>query len=157
MIVDGILQRARAARLVAFAGRGPDMLTLGETIDSLVARTWEARDARATPASQARDAAPTPKTSGLRRAAQRAVADRLLALAADTAAAPEVRAVAEYEIGRLRPVAVRHAAAGDVMSRAHWSAIAGDFARWLDRRELPAPTPALAAPPGDPFGMDPAC
>jgi hypothetical protein len=159
MIVDGILQRGRAARLVAFAGRGPDMLTLGETIDSLVARTWEARDARATLSSQARgagDAVPTPKASGLRRTAQRAVADRLLALAADSAAAPEVRAVAEYEIGRLRPVATRHAAGGDVMSRAHWSAIAGDFTRWLDRRELPAPTTALAAPPGDPFGMDPA-
>ena len=36
-----------------------------------------------------------------------------------------------------------------------WAAIAGDFQRWIDRRELPAPTPALVAPPGDPFGMEP--
>jgi hypothetical protein len=141
MIVDGILQQERAARLVAFASRGADMLTLGETIDSLVARTWSASDPSA-----------TPKTAALRRVAQRAVADRLLALAADQDAAPEVRAVAEYEIGRLRPVAQRRAASGDTMSRAHWSSISGDFARWLDRRELPKPTPALAAPPGDPFG-----
>jgi hypothetical protein len=138
MIVDGILQRERAARLVAFASRGPNMLTLGETVDSLVARSWEPRDA-------------TPKAAALRRVTQRAVADRLITLAADTDAAPEVRAVAEYEIARLRPVAQRNASSGDTMTRAHWHSIAGDFARWIDRRELPKPTPALAPPPGDPF------
>jgi hypothetical protein len=142
MIVDGILQPARAARVVAFATRGPNMPTLGEVIDSLVARTWNQRDA-------------TPKAAALRRVAQRAVADRLLGLAADTSAAPEVRAVAEYEIGRLRPDAARRAQSGNTMTRAHWTAIAGDFQRWMERRELPAPTPALVAPPGDPFGMEP--
>jgi hypothetical protein len=141
MIVDGILQRERAARLIAFASRGPNMLTLGETIDSLVARTWGAGDAGT-----------SPKTAALLRVTQRAVADRLLALAADVDAAPEVRAVAEYEIVRLRPVAQRQALGGDTMNRAHWSSIAGDFARWIDRRELPKPTPTLQAPPGDPFG-----
>lgn len=144
MIVDGILQPQRAARLVAFASRGPNMLTLGETIDSLVSRTWVSRDAGA-----------SPKSSALRRVAQRTVTDALLTLAADTSAAPEVRAVAEFEIGRLRTDATRRAATGETMNRAHWSSIAGDLARWLDRRELPAPTPALVAPPGDPFGMDP--
>jgi hypothetical protein len=139
MIVDGILQRERAARLVVFASRTTNPLTLGETIDSLVARTWNATDV-------------TAKSAALRRASQRAVADRLLALASDSDASPDVRAVAEYEVARLRPVAARRSTSGDVMSRAHWSAIAGDFARWLDRRELPKPTPALIAPPGDPFG-----
>lgn len=141
MIVDGILQRERAARLVAFASRGPNMLTLGETIDSLVARTWNAGDAGA-----------AAKIVALRRVTQRAVADRLLALAADGDASPEVRAMAEYQIGRLRPVAQQRSGTGDAMQRAHWSSVAGDFARWLDRRELPKPTPALPAPPGDPFG-----
>jgi hypothetical protein len=83
---------------------------------------------------------------------QRAVADRLLALAADSDASSEVRAVAEYEITRLRPAAQRLSSSGDTMSRAHWLSIASDFTRWLDRRELPRPTPALLAPPGDPFG-----
>jgi hypothetical protein len=32
------------------------------------------------------------------------------------------------------------------------TSIAGDFTRWVERRELPKPTPALVAPPGDPFG-----
>ncbi|MDB4915680.1 MAG: hypothetical protein JWM95_3324 [Gemmatimonadetes bacterium] len=140
MIVDGILQRERAARLVVFASRGANMLTLGETIDSLVARTWDA------PADK------SAKLAAIRRVTQRALADRLLVLAADAEALPEVRAVAEYEIGRLRAVAARRASAGDVMNKAHWSLIAGDFARWIDRRELPKPSPAPASPPGDPFG-----
>lgn len=144
MIVDGMLQRERAARLVAFASRAQNMLTLGETIDSLVAATWEPHGARG-------DA----KHDALRRVTQRAVADRLLLLAADVDAAPEVRAVVEYEIGRLRGVAQKRAGSGDPMTRAHWSSISGDFARWIDRRELPKPSPALAAPPGDPFGTEP--
>jgi hypothetical protein len=141
MIVDGIVQRERAARLVAFASRAPGMLTLGETIDSLVARL-----------PRARDAASSPKHVALGRVTQRAVADRLIMLAADVDAAPEVRAMAEYQIGRLRPLAQRRSATGDTMSRAHWTSIASDFGRWLERRELPQPSPALVAPPGDPFG-----
>ena len=141
MIVDAILQRERAARLVNFAARGAGTLTLGETIDSLVARTWQARDG----SGPARHVA-------LRRVTQRAVADRLLTLAADVDAAPDVRAMAEYQVARLRPVASRMGTTGDTMQRAHWASIAGDFGRWIERRELPKPTPALMAPPGDPFG-----
>lgn len=140
MVVDMILQPERAARLVAFATRGPRMLTLPETIDSLIADTWNAP----VPASG--------KLAALQRVTQRAVADRLLLLAADTTAAPEVRAIVELEIRDLQPQAARRATSGSVEARAHWYAIAGDFQRWIDRRELPAPTKALEAPPGDPFG-----
>ena len=110
-------------------------------MDSLVARTWDASDAKA-----------PPKLVALRRVTQRAVADRLLLLAADADALPEVRAMAEYEIGKLRSVARTRSTVGDTMTRAHWSSIAGDFTRWIERRELPKPSPALVAPPGDPFG-----
>jgi Met-zincin/Domain of unknown function (DUF5117) len=140
MIVDMILQPERAARLVAFATRGPNMLTLGETIDSLVTDTWNA---------------PVPssgKLAALQRVTQRSVADRLLLLAADTTAAPEVRAIAELEIKDLQPRAAQRAASGSLPARAHWNAMAGDFQRWIERRKLPAPTRALIAPPGDPFG-----
>ena len=143
MIVDVVLQRERAARLVQFASRQGNALTLPETMDSLVAATWRR------PAS--RDA----KMAALQRVTQRAVADRLLALAADSGATPEVRAVVDLSIGRLRDEARRRSGAGTEMARAHWSAIAGDFTRWMDRRELPAPTAALRPPPGDPFGEDP--
>ena len=108
-----------------------------------MARTWRAE----VPGSA--------KLSALRRVAARAVADRLLALASDQQAAPEVRAVAEFKIAALRALAVGRGRAGSDASRAEWYAIAGDFARWIERREVPQPTPALEAPPGDPFGVGP--
>jgi hypothetical protein len=33
--------------------------------------------------------------------------------------------------------------------------VAADVERWQTRREAPRPSPALVAPPGDPFGEDP--
>ncbi|MGI8548687.1 MAG: zinc-dependent metalloprotease [Gemmatimonadaceae bacterium] len=157
MIVDAVLQRDRAGRLVQFSTRGRNALTLGETVDSLVAETWSGGDAR-----------DTPKLAALRRVARRAVTDRLLMLAADTEAAPEARAIVDLKLASLQPIAARnatvhgpehgyvHASAGSLdAERAAWLAIAGDIGRWLDRRTLPAPTPALTAPPGDPFGMEP--
>jgi hypothetical protein len=142
MIVDAVLQRERAARLVQFANHGDNPLTLGETIDALTSN-WSAASS-----SESR------KTASLRRVVQRAVADRLLLLAADKEAAPEVRALAELKITQLRNRAANLAGSGSDMERAHWALIAGDFKRWIERQELPSPTPALKAPPGDPFGMD---
>jgi len=140
MIVDGVLQRDRAARLVQFAGHGSGF-TLGNVIDALVGATWRG------------PAASTAKLAALQRVAQRAVADRLLLLAADSEAAPEVRAMAELKLVELRPSAVamsRSAVKGEE-ERAHWLAIATDFGQWLDKRQLPSLTRALVAPPGDPF------
>ena len=146
MIVDATLQRDRAARLVQQAMHDADALTLGQTIEALTA-SWRHR----TSPSAVQQAA-------LQCVVQRAVADRLLALAADQNASPEARAIAERSIAQLRPIALQHAAAagrGASAEQAQWAAIAGDFTRWLDRRELPRPTPALVAPPGDPFGEAP--
>jgi hypothetical protein len=142
MIVDGVLQRERAARLVQQASYGERSLTLAQTIDALVDGTW----GRATPAS--------PKLAALSRVAQRAVADRLLTLAADSMGAPEVRAMAEYKIAQLLPRARAQARAGSIEQRAHFANLESDLVRWMDRRELPALSPALRPPPGDPFGED---
>jgi len=92
--------------------------------------------------------------AALRRVAQRAVADRLLTLAADKEAAPEVRAVVELKMAELGRRARSLSASGTEDERAHWTAIAADFKRWIERQELPSPSPALRAPPGDPFGME---
>ncbi|HUQ18799.1 MAG TPA: zinc-dependent metalloprotease [Gemmatimonadaceae bacterium] len=141
MIVDAILQRERTARLVQFAIRGTAPLTLGETIDSLTS-SWSTR------------AGGSAKTDALRRVAQRAVADRLLLLAADKEASPDVRAIAEMKMNDLRVRARAFAnASRSGPERAHWMAIAGDFTRWIERQELPTPSPALRPPPGDPFGI----
>lgn len=140
MIVDGLLQRDRAARLVEFSAHGSG-ITLGSVIDAMVGSTW-----RAPPAT-------TAKLAALQRVAQRAVADRLLRLAADSEAAPEVRAIAELKLVELRPTA-KAWAKGTMRTeddRAQWLAIATDFGQWIDKRQLPNLTRALVAPPGDPF------
>jgi hypothetical protein len=142
MIADAVLQRERAARLVQFAARGESPLTLSETVDALVA-SWGR-----TASGESR------KEAALRRVAQRAVADRMLLLASDKEAAPEVRALIELKMAELRNRARTWSRSGADMERAHWTAIAGDFTRWLERQELPTPTPALRAPPGDPFGIE---
>jgi hypothetical protein len=141
MVVDAVLQRERAARLVMFASRGENPLTLSETIDRLAA-SWSA------PGSETR------KNAALRRVVQRAVADRLITLAADREASPEVRALVELKMTTLRNRARSLAGSGADIERAHWTSIAGDFTRWLERQELPTPTAPLRAPPGDPFGID---
>ena len=151
MIVDATLQRDRAARLVQQSVHDANALTLGETIDALTA-SWR----QGSRAPNAVTGVSAMKASALERVAQRAVADRLLALAADSDASPDVRAVADLEIAQLRRVAESQGrSSSGVAARAHWLAIAGDFARWQERREAPKPTPALVAPPGDPFGMGP--
>ena len=141
MIVDGILQRERAARVVAFQTRAVHALALGEVVDALTA-DWGAADLG------------SPKLAALRRVAQRAVVDRMLLLAADKEAATEVRSLVELKMSSLRARSRALAASGDEQRRAHWTSIAADLNRWLERQELPSPTPALRAPPGDPFGID---
>ena len=139
MIVDAILQRDRAARLVQQAMHSGAQLSLSAVVDSLLKATIR------------EPSPPSAKHAALQRVAQRAVIDRLILLAADTAASPESRAMADLKLTELRPVAVARSRAGSPEDRAHWLAIATDFAQWLDRREIPKSTRALLAPPGDPF------
>ena len=141
MIVDGILQRERAARVVAFQTRMPNPLRFGEVVDGLTS-DWGAPGLA------------SPKLDALKRVAQRAVVDRMLLLAADKEAAPEVRSLIELKMNSLRARSRSLASSGDEQRRAHWTSIAADLNRWLERQELPSPTPALRAPPGDPFGID---
>jgi hypothetical protein len=141
MIVDGILQRERAARVVTFQSRLRDPLTLGEVIDALT-NDWSSTSAGSA------------KLDALKRVAQRSVVDRMLLLAADKEAAPEVRSLVDLKLGALRARARGLASSGDEQRRAHWASIASDLNRWIERQELPSPTPALRAPPGDPFGID---
>jgi len=141
LITGMILQPSRAARLALQSARDPRSLSLAEAIDSLAARTFRS------------DAAE--RSAALRRAASRALADRLLALAADRDAAPEVRSMAELKIGQLAARARALGRAGPEPARAHWLSVAGDFGRWLERQELPAPTPAQRLPQYDPFGERP--
>lgn len=140
--VDQILQRERLARLVAMAARDRTALTVAQVIDRLVTATWGGGD-------------DSPHHAALRRLAARAVVDRLLELAADRNADQQVRDLVEW---RLEAIGRRAAAAvppgTDPAVIAHRRAIQRDITRWIERRELPAPTPALPTPPFDPFGEE---
>ncbi len=142
MVVNALLQRDRAGRLVLAAARDSRALSLGETIDTLVATTW-----RASRPSGARLAA-------IQRTTQRAVADALMRLAADSAAMPDVRALVDFRLSTLAAEAGRRSGSGDEMTRAHWAAIQRDINTWLTERTLPAVGNSMEAPLGEPFGSD---
>ena len=142
MIVDMLLQRERAARLVQFALRPGPQLTLPALIDSLTDATVRPTRGNA-------------KLAALQRVTQRAVTDRMILLAADSLAAPEVRAIVELKLGELHAMARSRGAGGNTDERAHWQAVARDITRWVENGEVPKLTPALVAPPGDPFGQLP--
>ncbi len=140
MTIDAILQRDRAARLVAASLLDPRALSLSEVIDRLLAQ----------PAAEG-----TPMLAAISRGTQRAVVDRLLSLAADKDATQEVRDLVELKLDAIsRRAAAQPLASGSEAAKAHWHAIAADVSRWLTRRELPSPSPTLRPPPGDPFGED---
>lgn len=139
-VVDGILQRERAARVVAFHARNAANPSLEEVLGRLVEGTWGTK---------------VPGASGaaaLRRVSQRAVLDGLIALASDSRATAEVRAAAEWQ---LREIASRlmGKSQGDGAEQAHRALAAGDIERFLERRNAPtAPPPAPNTPPGTPIG-----
>lgn len=141
-IVDLILNRERLARLVAFAPRSTNPLTLSDVIDQVAAATVM----RPEPADA--------KSANLVRVTQRAVIDRLILLAADSMAAPDVRAMADFKLRGYATMAKNRAQGGAVESRAQWMAIGNDITYWLEEHEVPATTRALRPPPGDPFGED---
>ncbi len=144
MIVDLVLQRERAARVVQSALHESNPLTLSEIVDALATPQWTSGASRAANLRSA--------TSD--RIVQRSVADRMLAIASDKDASPEVRSLIEFKMRQLRDRARTLLLSGSIDDRAHWASISGDFTRWLERQELPTPSPALRAPPGDPFGGD---
>ena len=120
---------------------------MGEVVDAVIRATWAAVPSNA-------------KHAALQRVSQRAVVDRLITLAADRQASPDVRALADLKLRGIAAMADARrtgmtpaARAANDMMVAHYLAVAGDITRWLERQELPTPTPALVAPPGDPFGM----
>jgi hypothetical protein len=139
-VVNSILQRERTARLVAQAAHDREALTLGETIDALTEPIW------------ARPAGESHRDAALRRVVARAVVDRLLELGSDRAASPEVRDVVNDRLHFLAERAEKIYLAPDDNARALWRGMARDIRGWLTGGIVPTTTPALVAPPFDPFG-----
>lgn len=144
MIVDGILQRERGARMIQNALRQPNGFSFSEAARTLINGTFAGP-----PQSN-------PRLAAIQRVTQRAVSDRLINLAADKDASPEVRAVASMQLNQVRGmIAAKTAAATSDDARAHWLAIADDITRYRDKGEVPVLSTMLRPPPGDPFGDEP--
>jgi len=90
MIVGQILQPETANRLISFADRQENALTLPETIATLLDATWNApRDS-------------TPMQRSLRRVSRQVVLDELMMLGANPKSSPETRAVVLEQLVQLK-------------------------------------------------------
>ena len=140
MVVDGLLQPERAARLVDQHRRDPDLPSLEEVLEGITDAAFGAGpDAE-------------PRRREIQREVQAVVVAGLIGLA-DAGGPHRVRARAE---GRLRGLLVGPLAprAESEQEFAHRGALRAEVLRFLDRSAPPADAPARAAnpPPGSPIG-----
>ncbi len=141
LIVAPLLDRERAARLTL--DREPGAPTFDGVLRDLVAATWGGGP----------DA--SPRLAALRRVSQRVVLDRMMDLAADDRASPEVRADATAALTDLR-TRLAAGGGGEAAARAHRLLARRDLAEFLDRPETRARRhPAPEPPPGRPIGAGP--
>jgi len=132
--VTALLQPQRAARTIEQHGRDASVPGFGDVINALVQRTW---------------AAPRP-TDGygqsIQDAVQSLVVQRLMDLAADTQAAPEVRAQASAGLRKVKTLTA-------AQTTAHAAATREDITRFLTRpADAYKKTDPLPTPAGEPIG-----
>jgi hypothetical protein len=143
LAVSRLLEPRRAARLIQFHALDKSNPDFDDVLDALVTRTWRA-------------AAPRDEYHGaVARAVQSLVVTRLMDLAADDGASPQVRAVAaEYLRAIMQTDAA--AAARDEATGAHLRSTREEIERFLARPDAPRKrTPPPPTPPGDPIGSGP--
>jgi len=141
MVISGLLQPERTARLVDFHRRDPAQPGLEMVLDTLVNRVF----ASASPAEA--------RLTEIRRVVQTVTVDGLIGLSADPDTTPEVRSQVDARLTRLRDHLARNAGGG-LAETAHRAALVAEIGRYLDRDtppNAPAP-PATKPPPGDPIG-----
>jgi len=139
MAVSGLLEPHRAARLIAFHARNPANPDFKEVVDALVTHTWKSQS----PADLYHAA--------IARAVQTLTVSRLMDLAADSDASPDVRAIATDALRGLS--ATLKLPGGTGSAAAHRRATLEDIERFLARPDAQRKqTSPLAPPPGDPIG-----
>lgn len=150
LVLEPLMDGARASRMVALAARKADTLTFPQMIDTAIARTWEApRDA-------------DPGARALRRVVQGVALDTLKMLGADEKAAPEARA---YVLERLAQLGAELKARGDAdpLTQAFFRQNGRDIATYLEDPKAHAPKAVapewgkgprsrFPMPPGPPLG-----
>ncbi|MFT7462049.1 MAG: hypothetical protein ACI9EF_000386 [Pseudohongiellaceae bacterium] len=146
MVVSGLLQPQRCARLVHPHRHNESSPTLNQLLEGLVDAAFSS-------------AARTPRLAPIARLAQRVVADGLVTLSRDRSASHDVRAAAEAAINALAEQLAPPAGSppNNNAETAHRALLRADLARHLSRpHEALAPRLAPSnAPPGSPIGQDP--
>jgi len=136
MVLGGVFQPQRMARVAAFHQRDPSLPTAEEVVDAFVGGIWS-------------EASEDP----LVRVTQRELVDALIDLAASDAASVEARAAAEWGLRRIGGVAGERAASAEPSVAAHALLAAADIERFLQRRHVGLErTNALSPPSGTPIG-----
>lgn len=138
LAITSLLEPNRAARLIDFHSRNHANPDFREVIAALIARTWKG--------AASKDAHHT----AIQQAVQSLVAARLMDLAADADAAPQVRATATEALRQLHTMLKTPGA-----DAAHRRAVQEDIERFLARPNEPRKkTSPLATPAGDPIGAN---
>jgi hypothetical protein len=142
MVAEQILEAERAARLIAFADRQANALTLPEVLETIIKATWDAPEATA------------PALKSIQRVTRREVLDAMMMLGGNANATPDVRAVVLQRISRLADQLQGKADAADPVATAVYAQTRDDIRRFLANPTANAPkSSALPQPPGAPIGM----
>jgi hypothetical protein len=139
LAMTALLEPNRAARTINQNARIKANPHFREVVDALMKATWKA--AVPIDANQA----------VIQRAVQSVAVSRLMDLAANDRAQPQVRSVASDALRSLLATLRRTPATGD--TAAHFRSTADDIERFLTRPDAPRKqTTPLTTPPGDPIG-----
>ncbi len=139
LAISGLLEPSRAARTIDFNARNRTNPHFREVVDAILKTTW------GTPYSV------NANQAAVQRAVQSLTVSRLMDLAANANAQPQVRAVASEALRTLLIKLKGTIETGDNV--AHYHATADDIERFLARPDAPRKqTSPLAPPPGDPIG-----
>ena len=139
--INSLLESNRAARLINFNSRDKNSPHFREVVDALVKTTWKAT------------ASPNAYHATIERAVQSLTVMRLMDLAANANAQPQVRATATEALRDLQARLKRAVVTGD--TSAHYRATVDDIERFLTRPDAPRKqTAPLPNPPGDPIGSN---
>ena len=141
LAVSALLEPHRAARLVEYHARNQANPDFREVAAALVRRAWV-------------EAAPRDDYQGaIARAVQSLSVTRLMDLAANDAAAPQVRAVATEALRELQTSILIPTTQYKAADLAHRRAVLDDIERFLTRPDAPRKrTQPPPTPPGDPIG-----
>jgi hypothetical protein len=149
MVLEPLFEPARAARLVAFADRQPNALSLPDVVDAVLTATW-----RANPDTDGRH-------RSLRRVTERVALDSMMMLGGNANTSPEVRAFILDQISKLGE-SLRTRKDQNPLTEAHYRQAERDIARYLQNPAANVPKSVLnwgsrprsryPLPPGPPLG-----